>query len=395
MDVMLLTMVFPWPSEAFAGVEVRALRAAGATVRVRTLRSVHPLRAQLLDDWRLKDLDLTSWSPGSVLRGCAFLLRHPWIVLRTLAWLVRHGWTRPALTARCLLLLPRMFEIFAECLNRPPDVLCLFWGHYPSVLAYMTRTWLPGVHVSVSLNAYDLVYAFPPSVNVAKRADSVWTIARANLAAISALGIDLARVRVNLHGIDLTQIPEKCRDKDPHRWVCVARLEENKGVDDVIRAVAVVVQEHPEICLTIMGEGPERARLEALVREQGVNRHVHFAGGCTHTAVYEQLRTASILLLLSRSPAERLPNVVKEAMACRCLCVVTRTPGIEELLTPLARPMVVDQGDWQGAAACLASVLADPVSFAADRDAGRRFMLANLDALAIARNRLVVWGGGS
>ena len=391
MDVMLLTIVFPWPSEAFAGVEVRALRGCGATLRVRALRSAHAQSVELLNDWRLEDLDLTTWSVNSVVRGSGFFVRHPWMALRTLAWLVRHGWSRPALLARCLLLTPRMFDIFAECLARPPQVLCLFWGHYPSVLAYMARTWLPKVHVAMSLNAYDLIYAFPPSVSAAGGADSLWTIARANLPAISALGIDTSRVHVNLHGIDLGQVPASCNTKDANQLVTIARLEENKGVDDVIRAVAAVAIERPQVRLTIIGEGPDRGRLERLVRDEGLTDRVLFTGGIVHSVVYEYLCRGNVLLLLSRSPAERLPNAVKEAMACRCLCIVTQTPGIEDLLVPLEHQMVVAQGDWRGAADWLATVLGEPARFEPDRDAARRFALAELDARSIARERLRVW----
>ena len=391
MDVMLLTMVFPWPSEAFAGVEVRALRAGGAKLRVRTLRSAHAQRAGLLHDWRLEDLDLTSWSVDSVVRGCAFLVRHPWMALRTLAWLFRHGWSRPALLARCLLLTPRMFDIFAEMLVRPPQVLCLFWGHYPSVLAYMAQTWLPKVHVAMSLNAYDLVYAFPPSASVAGDADSLWTIARANLPAIGALGIDTSRVHVSLHGIEVGQVPARCDNKDANQLVTIARLEENKGVDDVIRAVAAVAGDRPQLRLTIIGEGPDRGRLERLVRDSGLTDRVLFTGGILHSKVYGHLCGGSVLLLLSRSPAERLPNAVKEAMACRCLCIITKTPGIEDLLAPLEHRMVVAQGDWRGAADWLETVFRDPATFERDRDAARRFVLADLDAQSIARERLRVW----
>lgn len=395
MDVMLLTIVFPWPSEAFAGVEVRALRAGGATLRVRTLRSAHAKSVELLNDWRLEDLDLTTWSVKSVVRGCAFFVRHPWMALRTLAWLFRHGWSRPVLLARCLLLTPRMFDIFAECLVRPPQVLSLFWGHYPSVLAYMARTWLPKVHMAMSLNAYDLIYAFPPSASVAADADSLWTIARANLPVIGALGIDTSRVHVNLHGIELGQVPATCDAKDANQLVTIARLEENKGVDDVIRAVAAVAVERPQLRLTIIGEGPDRGRLEKLVREQGLTDRVLFTGGVLHSVVYEHLCRGSVLLLLSRSPSERLPNAVKEAMACRCLCIVTQTPGIEDLLVPLEHRMVVAQGDWRGAADWLATVLREPARFEPDRDAARRFVLTELDAQSITQDRLRVWKGGA
>lgn len=390
-DVMVVTMVFPWPSEAFAGVEVRALQAAGCEVRVRALRSGHPRAQELLRDWQLDSLDLTSWTASSVWRGLVFAIRHPGMAIRTAAWLIRHGWSRPRLLARCLLLMPRMLAVFAECLMRPPSVLCLYWGHYPSVLAYMAKRWLPGVHVAMSLNAYDLVYAFPPSIAVAREVDSLWTIAQANLPALEALGLDPARVHVSLHGIDLSQVPGACIAKADQLFVTIARLEENKGVDDAIRAFAAVAARHPGARLTIVGEGPERTRLEGLAREEGVADRVHFTGGIDHSRVYGILAGASALLLLSRSPAERLPNAVKEAMACRCLCVVTRTPGIEFLLGCLANPMVVEQGDWAGAAGWLEAIIREPGRIAADRDAAAAFALKHLDAAESARQRVAVW----
>ncbi len=393
MDVMLVTMVFPWPSEAFVGVEVRALAAGGCRLRVRALRSSHPRSRDLLRDWRLDGLDLTSWSPGSVLRGVAFALRHPWMTLRTVGWLVWHGAARPVLLGRCLLLLPRMLAVFAECRASPPAVLCLYWGHYPAVLAYLVKRWVPGVHVAMSLNAYDLVYAFPPSVVMARQVDTLWTITPANLPAFAALGLDPDRVHVSLHGIELAQVPVDCSQKVPGEFVTVARLEENKGVDDVIRAFAAVAANHGEARLTVVGEGPDRPRLESLAREAGVAGRVHFTGGIGHSEVYGLLARASVLLLLSRSPAERLPNAVKEAMACRCLCIVTRTPGIEFLLGHLAASMVVEQGDWQAAAGWLQATLHDPARFEPDRDAAATFARENLDAAGSARQRCAIWSG--
>lgn len=391
MDVMLVTIVFPWPSEAYAGVEVRALQAAGARVRVRTLRAHHPRARELLRDWQLSGVDLEIWSGQFALRGLGFMVRHPWMAASTLGWLVRRGWSCPGLLARCLLLIPGLFAIFDECLERPPSVLNLFWGHYPSVLAYMARRWLPEAHVAMSLNAYDLVYAFPPSLAAAQRVDSLWTIARANLGAMHAHGLDPGRVHVSYHGIDLGQVPADCSAKDVNRFVVIARLEENKGVDDAIRAFATVARDFPGVRLAIIGEGPDRGRLAGLASEEGVANRVQFTGGIGHTAVYEYLAASSVLLLLSRSPAERLPNAVKEAMACRCLCVVTDTPGIDDLVGHLAEPMVVAQGDWRAGADWLDAILREPGRFAADRDAGRSFALENFDAARIARRRLAVW----
>ena len=96
-------------------------------------------------------------------------------------------------------------------------------------------------------------------------------------------------------------------------------------------------------------------------------------------------------MLLSEWYAERLPNVVKEAMACRCVCIVSDTPGIMELMQPFAHRYVVPAREWQQAADCLEQVLADPARFEADREAGQRFVFTRLDADGVARAKIDVW----
>ena len=390
-DVMLVTMVFPWPSEAFAGVEVRALRDCGARVRVRALRGQHGRATELLRDWLVADVDVTSTSIASVLGGLAFGLRHPLMTAGAVGWLVARSWRRPLLGLRCLLLVPRMLHIFAECRRTPPDTLYLFWGHYPAWLGHLVLRWLPQVHVAQSLGAYDLVYRFPPSADLGQRVHSLWTHARCNLPTLEEQGVDPRRVRIAAHALDLAQVPALPGKRDPEQIVTIARLEENKGVDDVLRMTAALRDSGRAVRLTVIGEGPDRGRLAALANDLGISGTVRFTGAIPHSAVFGHLARAGIFVLLSRSPAERQPNSAKEALACGCLCVVTRTPGIEDLLEPLEKPMIVAQGDWQTAAAHVSAVLEDPDRFAGDRARGREHMLQNFDARAVARDRLSTW----
>jgi colanic acid/amylovoran biosynthesis glycosyltransferase len=390
-DVLFVTMAFPWPSEAFAGVEVRALIRAGATVRVRALRNPHPEATHFLQDWKLDTLDLTHATLRGIGRGILTMLAHPWIATSTLAWLASRAWRRPRLFAKCLLFVPRMFELFGECRERPPAVVHLFWGHYPAVLGYLIQRWLPGVHVSVSLMAYDLIYRFPATVEVASRADSLWTLTECNVPAIREMGIRTDRLRVVLQGIDLEQVPRDCAKKVPGMIVSVARLEENKGTGDLLLAFAEVSKLHREARLVIIGQGDDRPRFEAQAEALGITGLVTFTGPLPHSQVYDYLRQTSIFALLSKSPAERLPNAVKEAMACRCLCVVTQTPGIEELLAPYAHKFVVEQGDWRAAVRFLRHLLDRPHDLETDRDAGRTFAFARLDARRVAEVRLRAW----
>ena len=74
-----------------------------------------------------------------------------------------------------------------------------------------------------------------------------------------------------------------------------------------------------------------------------------FLGRVSHERVLEELGRAELFVYLSTDVTDRLPNVVKEAVASRCVCVVSRTTGIEELIRDGIDGWVVERGDIRGA----------------------------------------------
>ena len=94
--------------------------------------------------------------------------------------------------------------------------------------------------------------------------------------------------------------------------ICVARLHPQKRLERLIAAFAHV--RHPSACLLILGEGPERAKLEALVVQFGLGDRVQLPGHCGDVAM--ALHSADLFVLTS--DYEGLPAVVLEAMAANC-----------------------------------------------------------------------------
>jgi glycosyltransferase involved in cell wall biosynthesis len=374
---------------------MKALQANGANLRVRGMRGRHELQGKLLGTHGLEGLDISYSSPLAYARGLAFAVRHPWMALRALFWTVWHGRRTPLLTLRCLLLFPRLLDIFRECRRRPPDVLHLYWGHYPSVVGYLAGQYLPHVHLSVCLCAFDLIYAFGPGLAIAEGADTLWTQAECNVHRIRELGVRNPRLLVQMRGVDLAEVPDATRltGKRRGKIVTIARLVRNKGVDDALRVFAAALARHPHLTLSIIGEGEERPALEKLARELKVDHAVNFMGAQVHSVVYDELAAADFMLLMTKNPSERLPNAVKEAMACRCICVMTASPGIEELTDVLENQCIVQIGDCAAAAAHLLDVIGHPERYELDRDVGREFVLRSCDARAIARRRIEAWRG--
>ena len=135
----------------------------------------------------------------------------------------------------------------------------------------------------------------------------------------------------------------------------VARLAPEKGLDVLIRAVAAAGD--PRLVLTLAGEGPERARLQARAQELGVR--LALVGDVDWGRIVEPYVSADVFALLSAR--EPWAVVVNEAAACGLPLVLSdRVGAAHDLLRDGENGALVRAGDVDAAATALRALAADP-----------------------------------
>lgn len=82
--------------------------------------------------------------------------------------------------------------------------------------------------------------------------------------------------------------------------VTVGRLVKKKGHDSVLRALASLVKTHPTLKYLIVGDGPERNRLERMALELGLGNCVRFVGNVPNYSIGDFYRAANIFCLLNQ-----------------------------------------------------------------------------------------------
>ena len=109
------------------------------------------------------------------------------------------------------------------------------------------------------------------------------------------------------------------------RLVAAGRLTPQKGFDRLLDWMTALA---PSTRLTLLGEGPERAKLEAQAKSLGLTDRVHFAGFCDNP--WSHYAGADAFVLASRW--EGLPNAALEALACGTPVIATpQSGGIAEI----------------------------------------------------------------
>jgi glycosyltransferase involved in cell wall biosynthesis len=138
--------------------------------------------------------------------------------------------------------------------------------------------------------------------------------------------------------------------------VSLANLTWHKGHEVLVRAVAEVVRRHREFRLVLVGEGPERGRIEVLVRELGLGGNVVLAGSVGQASRLLGHFQFSVLA----SVQESFPNAVVESMAAGVPVVATRVGGIPELVREGVDGLLVPARDPGALAAAMRRLLEEP-----------------------------------
>ena len=258
-------------------------------------------------------------------------------------------------TLRTIFLLPR----------ERPDVIVAFFG-IPSGLAAWAANILAGVPYIVSLRGGD-VPGFRPydfaryHRMAAPLIRMIWRRAAMTVANSDGLA-ELARafepgvpLRVIPNGVDLAYYASPTRAWSPPRLLFVGRLVYQKGLDLLFKALGAL-KSHPWE-LWLVGDGPQRTRLELLAEKYQITERVRFENWLTDKALLKKYQQANLFVFPSRH--EGMPNAVLEAMACGLPVIATRIAGNEELVINGETGLLLPTEDADALQDALARLLTD------------------------------------
>lgn len=173
-----------------------------------------------------------------------------------------------------------------------------------------------------------------------RKADRVVTVCEYNIAQLLERCDGLRRNRIELVycGVDPdTFVVDETRAARavPH-VLSVGRLVEQKGFHDLIRSVAILRSDGVAIDCEIVGRGPLRAELEALVDELDLGGVVRLSGSLLPDEVGRRMAACDLFVIACRidetGNRDSMPVVIKEAMASGVPVVSTETVGVPEMV---------------------------------------------------------------
>lgn len=173
-------------------------------------------------------------------------------------------------------------------------------------------------------------------------------------------GIPPALIHLCYNGVDTLEfhaVRRRLPELQAARLVIgiVCALREEKGLPLLIEAFARVRGQQDSIKLVIVGDGPMRARIEALRDQLALQQDLLLVPATPRVAPW--MRSIDIFVLPSTS--ESFSNSLLEAMACGCCVIGSRVGGTPELISEGQSGLLFDSGDVDGLAKSLKKVIAD------------------------------------
>jgi glycosyltransferase involved in cell wall biosynthesis len=181
------------------------------------------------------------------------------------------------------------------------------------------------------------------------------------------------------NAVDVAAAPRSAGDHEGVRLIAVGRLKPPKDFVNLVRALATLPDGSFEAL--IVGEGPDRALVEAEIERLGLGARVELTGERSDVPA---LLADSDLFVLS-STSEGLPVSVLEAMAAGLPVVASEVGGLPELVADGESGLLVQSGDPDRLGAALASLVADPGLRLRFGAAGRARAEAHFDLPAFRR----------
>jgi len=357
---------FPSISETFILREVQELRKQGLEVKVFSLgrgwpRKIHP------EAESLKGTVVYAGEFSSTERAHAcfrLLFRDPGKLGQLLGICFRYMKEDLLTGLRALAKLPLsvMFGVEAERLG--VQHVHAHFAYVTCDAARMMSAYLAGTY-SVSAHAWDIYTQKEGLLKVRMEgAGFVSVCTESGRAALERIGRGCLVEKLQLirHGVPLPDM-EINEDREGGVVVAIGRLVEKKGIDVLVRSYSILKERGVRCNCIIVGEGPFRKRLEALVRSKGLADDVVFRGELVSNEVTALLKRASLLvhpsIVTAGGDRDGVPNVVLEAMAMGIPVVVTDASSAGEVVIDGVNGLIVEAEDEEALADSINELLED------------------------------------
>lgn len=166
------------------------------------------------------------------------------------------------------------------------------------------------------------------------------------------MGADSKKIFVQYSGVNCERFTAKKKSfesSDCLHIISVNRLAEEKATLDVLKALKVLIDDGENVHYTIVGEGPDRKKIETYIKQHDLDDHVDLIGWANHDALTKLLQTADVFVLPSvvprRGSAEAIPNAIKEAMLMGLPVIATYHGGNAELISHKINGLLVPERD--------------------------------------------------
>ena len=143
---------------------------------------------------------------------------------------------------------------------------------------------------------------------------------------LNNFNIEADKISVIPNGVDLAGFNNLGEiSRDSKGILCVSRLEEYKGVQHIIKALPFLGE---DLHLEIVGKGPYKAKLLALIDKLHLNNRVKFYQDLPRQELHKMYAGAGVFVMLSQHEAPCI--AVYEALAAKTPCIVANTSALSE-----------------------------------------------------------------
>jgi glycosyltransferase involved in cell wall biosynthesis len=365
--IAYLTSLYPAPSHTFIRREVQELRQRGLEIHTFSVRPPAPEQRKSPEDKAAygSTYYLLPFRPNLYAKEhFRALTDRPGVYLRTLAQATKHrapGLKNFALSIAYFL---EAIVLAAELKRRGITHVHNHFANASASVSFLATRFL-GLAYSLTLHAHSET-DYPSGNTLGAKLEACdFAVCISHFGRAQAYRTISAKHWPKLHisrcGIDLSRLPSS----RPHapgskfRFICVARLSEEKGHIGLLTAYAKLrLNTHlSESELVLVGDGPERANVERTINDIGLKNHVHLRGALPETQTLLEIAKSDALVLASF--IEGLPVVLMEAMALRKPTVAPNLAGIPDMVHHGKNGLLFPPADWDVLSLQMERILSD------------------------------------